>query len=403
LDHEHEKALHPIMSASNPVSPSSLSILEKLIGYDTTSSRSNLELISYAKELLEARGITCTVVSSEDGTKANLFAHVGPTGVPGILLSGHTDVVPVANQKWASPPFEATLKDGRVYGRGACDMKGFIACALLTMLSAKDKHLLRPLQLALSYDEEVGCIGVRRLLDHLHAGSIKPLLCVVGEPTQMKLVLGHKGKSSLTAQCHGHEAHSSQAPSFPNAIHLASALVEKLRHAQEEIQRSGAYDGAFDVPFSTVHVGTIHGGTALNIVPNLCSIEFEVRDLPGDNITNIIDGIRADASDIGKAFSQPGKPALIEINESNYYPPLDTSPTIDAVNFLGSLLPVSDVAGKVAYGTEGGLFSRRLDTPVAVCGPGSIDQAHKPDEYVTLEQLEACEQFLLRVLQSLSS
>lgn len=341
------------MTGFNSLSPDSLSILERLIAFDTTSSRSNLDLISYVKELLEGKGIACTLVGSEDGTKANLFAQVGPTDRPGILLSGHTDVVPVANQNWSSPPFVATVKEGRVHGRGACDMKGFIACSLLTMLVAKDMHLARPLQLALSYDEEVGCIGVRRLLDHLHASSIKPLLCIVGEPTQMQLVLGHKGKSSLTAHCRGHEAHSSQAPQFPNAIHLASAFVEKLRQAQQKICDSGAYDEAFDVPFSTIHVGKINGGTALNIVPNLCTVEFEVRDLPGDDIANIIDSIRSDAAVIADTFSMAGKPAFMNLEVDNYYPSLDTSPTIEAVSFLSKLLPQSGNVRKVAYGTEG--------------------------------------------------
>lgn len=383
------------------MTPSSLDILRRLIAFDTTSALSNLELIKYVRGLLTDRGITCEIVQSDDGRKANLFASVGPTGIPGIILSGHTDVVPVEGQQWSSPPFVATIRDDKVYGRGSCDMKGFVACAITLMLRAAGEQLARPLHLALSYDEEIGCIGVRRLLDHLHASALRPLLCIVGEPTQMQVALGHKGKTTLRAHCHGHEGHSSLAPHFPNAIHLAADFVGLLRATQSQLVESGAHDSAYDVPYTTVHVGKINGGTALNIVPNSCTVDFEIRNLPDDDARCIVEKLREEAEAVARSLSQQAKTARIEVEQVNDYPGLDTSPTIEAISFIGKLLPASDSHGKVAFGTEGGLFAQRLDVPVIVCGPGSIEQAHKPDEYISLAQLKACDAFLERLLTSI--
>lgn len=380
---------------------SSLDILHRLIAFDTTSALSNLELIHYVRGLMADSGISCEVVQSEDGRKANLFASVGPPGTPGIVLSGHTDVVPVEGQQWSSSPFVATVRDNRVYGRGSCDMKGFVACAIALMLRAAGERLTRPLHLALSYDEEIGCIGVRRLLDHLHASVLRPLLCIVGEPTQMQIALGHKGKTTLRAHCHGHEGHSSLAPHFPNAIHLAADFVGILKATQADLARAGAYDAAYDVPYTTVHVGKINGGTALNIVPNNCTVDFEIRNLPDDDTRRIVEELRTQAEAVAQTLSQQSRPARINIEQVNDYPGLDTSPTVDAVRFISKLLPASDRQGKVAFGTEGGLFAQRLDVPVIVCGPGSIEQAHKPDEYISLDQLKECDAFLERILLSL--
>lgn len=380
---------------------SSLDILCRLIAFNTTSALSNLELITYVRSLFADRGIACEIVQSDDGRKANLFASVGPIGTPGILLSGHTDVVPVEGQNWSFPPFIATVRDDRVYGRGSCDMKGFVACAIALMLRAANERLSRPLHLALSYDEEIGCIGVRRLLDHLHTSALRPLLCIVGEPTQMHLALGHKGKTTLRAHCHGHEGHSSLAPHFPNAIHLAADLVGLLRATQSRLVESGAHDPAYDVPYTTVHVGKINGGTALNIVPNSCTVDFEIRNLPDDDARRIVETLREQVEAVAQSVSKPDKTARIELAQLNDYPGLDTSPTIEAVRFIGKLLPASDSHGKVAFGTEGGLFAQRLDVPVIVCGPGSIEQAHKPDEYISLAQLNACDVFLGRLLTSI--
>ena len=217
----------------------------------------------------------------------------------------------------------------------------------------------------------------------------------------MQVALGHKGKTTLRAHCHGHEGHSSLAPHFPNAIHLAADFVGLLRATQSQLVESGAHDSAYDVPYTTVHVGKINGGTALNIVPNSCTVDFEIRNLPDDDARCIVEKLREEAEAVARSLSQQAKTARIEVEQVNDYPGLDTSPTIEAISFIGKLLPASDSHGKVAFGTEGGLFAQRLDVPVIVCGPGSIEQAHKPDEYISLAQLKACDAFLERLLTSI--
>ncbi|PAU54336.1 acetylornithine deacetylase [Pseudomonas indica] len=380
-----------------------LDILKRLIAFETVSSESNLALIDYVRALLASKGIESLIVRDESGRKANLFASVGPRDVPGILLSGHTDVVPAVGQAWTLPAFQATVRDGRIYGRGSCDMKGFIALAVDVMLIAADAPLTRPLQLALSHDEEIGCVGVRRLLDVLHLAPVRPMLCIVGEPTEMQFVLGHKGKGSYRARCRGQEAHSSLAPRSANAIHLACDFIATLREGQRRLEQQGAHDAAYDVPYSTVHVGQITGGKALNIVPNLCTLDFEVRNLPADDLDQFIERMRENAEAIVAEARRLSSVAAIEIETLNVYPGLDTHPSVEAVRFLKSFAPAGTRTAKVSFGTEGGLFSQRLDVPVVVCGPGSIEQAHKPDEFVELSQMDAGERFLDGLLGSLKA
>ncbi|MHC8290501.1 acetylornithine deacetylase [Pseudomonas sp. XS1P51] len=376
-------------------------LLDRLIAFDTVSVNSNLDLIEYVRLMLSAHGIESTLVKDETGSKANLFASVGPEGVPGILLSGHTDVVPAAGQAWTVAPFKATQADGRIYGRGTCDMKGFIAVAIDTLLTAKNLPLKRPLQLALSYDEEIGCVGVRRLLDLLEKSPRQPFLCVVGEPTMMQFAVGHKGKTSCRVHCHGQEAHSSLSPLATNAIHLASDFVSGLRREQQRLASAGARDAEYDVPYTTLHVGTINGGKALNIVPNLCTLDFEIRNLPADDPQPLLDHLESLAESIAKEARTLSPVSAVHIETLNDYPGLDTSPTLDAVRLLERFVPPSTRRIKVAFGTEGGMISERLGVPVVVCGPGSIEQAHKPDEYVEISQLKACEDFLAKLAQSL--
>jgi len=373
-------------------------LLRTLIGFPTVSADSNLALIQHVQGLLEGAGIACRLVLDESGCKANLFASVGPGDVPGVLLSGHTDVVPVAGQAWTLPPFEGTLKEGRIHGRGACDMKGFVACAVVALLdAARGEPLKRPLQLALSHDEEIGCVGVRRLLDVLEMAPVRPFLCIVGEPTNMQVALGHKGKAALRAHCHGQEGHSSLAPRHVNAIHLASDLVGALRASQRRLAEEGAHDAAYDIPYTTLHVGRIDGGKALNIVPNLCTLDFEIRHLPADDPASLVAALQETADSLVREAQQTSAKAAIEIETVNAYPGLDTHPSVEAVRFLQTLVEPGTAQLKVAFGTEGGLFANRLDTPVVVCGPGSIEQAHKPDEYVEISQLEACDALLGRL------
>ncbi|MCK9747020.1 acetylornithine deacetylase [Pseudomonas syringae pv. syringae] len=383
------------------MSPRAMEILKRLIAFDTVSSEPNMALIEYVRELLASKGIESLIVKDETGKKANLFASTGPRDVPGVLLSGHTDVVPAAGQAWTMPPFQATLRDGRIYGRGTCDMKGFIALAIDAMLNAADMPLMRPLQLALSHDEEIGCVGVRRLLDVLHLAPVRPFLCVVGEPTLMQFAVGHKGKASYRTFCRGQEAHSSLAPRAVNAIHLASDFIAELRKSQKQIEQQGARDEGYDIPYSTVHIGRIDGGKALNIVPNLCTMEFEFRNLPGDNPDLLLEQLRERAEVLVREARQLSGVADIEIEVMNEYPALETHPSVEAVRMLHAFAEPGTQHIKVSYGTEGGLFAGRLNVPVVVCGPGSIEQAHKPDEFIDESQMDAGERFLQSLLGSL--
>ncbi|WP_454845891.1 acetylornithine deacetylase [Pseudomonas farris] len=381
--------------------PRVLDMLKRLMAFDTVSSESNMALIEYVRDLLLSKGIESLIVKDETGKKANLFASTGPKELPGILLSGHTDVVPAAGQAWTFPAFQATVQDGRIYGRGSCDMKGFIALAIDAMLDAADHSLSRPLQIALSHDEETGCVGVRRLLDVLHLAPVRPFLCLIGEPTNMQFVLGHKGKGSYRTYCRGLEAHSSLAPRSVNAIHVACDFIAALRQSQQQLQAQGAQDADYDVPYSTVHVGQIVGGKALNIVPNLCTLDFEVRNLPADNLDQFLEQMRERAEVIVREAKKLSSVAAIEIETVNVYPGLDTHPSVEAVRFLKNFAAPDTGTAKVSFGTEGGLFKQRLDVPVVVCGPGSIEQAHKPDEFIEISQMEAGERFLEGLLGSL--
>jgi acetylornithine deacetylase len=316
------------------------------------------------------------------------------------VLSGHTDVVPVAGQAWTRPAFALTEEDGRLYGRGSADMKGFIACALHALLEAAGKPLLRPLQLALSYDEEIGCIGVRRLLDVLEAGPVRPFLCVIGEPTLMQLATGHKGKTALHATCHGREGHSAQAPLTVSALHLGVDLVQELRQLQHTLSTQGAQDPAYDVPYTTLHVGLFNAGVALNIVPKRCDMDFEIRTIAADTAQDLVDLLQQAASRITARAQATAPEAHIQLEEVNAYPGLETSPTADAVAFVKSFWPQSETV-KLAFGTEGGLFTSRLGVPVVVCGPGSISRAHKADEFVEVEQLAQCDAFLAQLVAHL--
>ena len=373
----------------------SITLLSKLIAFDTTSYKSNLDLILYIKDLFEQQNIRVELNFNSEKNKANLLASIGPIDQAGILLSGHSDVVPVEGQQWTSPAFEATEKNGNIYGRGTADMKGFLACAIITMLKASQLQLKRPLHLCISYDEEIGCIGVRGILDQLASTIISPIMCVIGEPTMMQLALAHKGKTVFRAKCCGEEGHSALAPKYVNAIHVASKLVESLQNVQQYLREQGHQDKGYDIPYTTVHVGKIAGGTALNIVPNLCVVDYEIRHLAQDNSTVIQEQI---LQDIRQDFKQH-----IDVEEVNQYPGLKTHSTIEAVQFIQSLLPEETSMGNISFGTEGGLFQAKLNCPVVVCGPGDIDVAHKPDEFVPIEQMHQCDIFLQKLLTSITA
>jgi len=379
-----------------------LEILDRLIAFDTVSHRSNLDLISYVGELLSDAGVEITLIKNKVGTKANLYATIGPKDKAGVLLSGHTDVVPVEGQNWTVPPFALTQKDGRLYGRGTADMKGFLASALSCALSASHKPLKTPLHLALSYDEEIGCIGVRSLIDMLKDAPFRPLFCIVGEPTGMAIATGHKGKMALHADCIGKEAHSALAPTGLNAIHLAADFIAELRDIQAEIVKNGAEDADYDVPYTTVHVGKINGGLVVNIVPNLCTLDFEIRNIAQDDPALILAQMRNAADKITEMARTLAPEAAININTAFTYPGLNTPTDAQVVLFVKSLTGANGTI-KVAFGTEGGLFDRELDIPTVICGPGSMAQGHKPDEYVSLDQLDKCDAALSVLIDRLTT
>jgi len=386
---------------TNLTTTASLRHLQSLVAFPSISLQPNTALIAYVEELLNTHGIqTERFEDPQDPTRTNLFASVGPSHEPGVLLSGHTDVVPTQGQPWDSDPFILTAQGNKLVGRGTADMKGFIACALTAICHASTQPLQRPLQLALSFDEEIGCVGVRHMLKALEHKTTAPFLCIVGEPTLMQIGTGHKGKSVYRAQCNGQAGHSGLAPLFSNAIHTASDLVSALREVQQEIAQHGSTDAGYSVPYTTVHVGVIQGGTALNIVPSTCTVDFEVRHISQDDPDDILQRILHKLTQrmaTNESTALPGSPAVQapDIALTNSYPSLDTPNTAPAVQLLTKLLPSNTATTKVDYGTEGGLFQQSWrTTPVLVCGPGSITVAHKANEYVETEQLQACDKML---------
>ncbi|MCR6497970.1 acetylornithine deacetylase [Shinella sp. CPCC 101442] len=381
--------------------PSTPEILARLIAEPTVSRMSNLALLDYVESLLRPAGARIERFVHPDGSRANLFATIGPDGPDGVVLSGHTDVVPVEGQAWSGDPFALTLRDGRFYGRGAADMKGFVASALRAILLASERPLKRPLHLALSYDEEIGCIGVRGMIEALAVRPERPALCIVGEPTGMRIATGHKGKLALRACCHGQEGHSALAPNALNALHLGAAFIQALQARQQELADHGARDDDYDIPYSTIHAGMMHGGTALNIVPNRCEIDFEIRNIAEDDPSSILAGIEADAETIARPYRNRFPMACIEIEPVSGYPGLNTGADAPAVRLLKRILG-DDATLKVAFGTEGGLFDRDLGISTAVCGPGFMDQGHKPDEFVSVEQLARCDTMLSRLVEELA-
>jgi len=374
-------------------------ILARLIAFPTISRDPNAALIDYVTQLLRPTGARITRLDNTVGTKANLYASIGPAD-GGVMLSGHTDVVPVEGQAWTRPPFELTQTNGKLYGRGTTDMKGFCASAIAAFLNAAQKDLKTPLHLALSYDEEIGCIGVRSLVEMLANAPQKPDFAIIGEPTSMAVATGHKGKIALKATCKGAEIHSALAPLALNALHLAMDFGQAIRDMQAEIADTGQRDGDYDVPYTTLHIGKINGGVALNIVPNHAELDFEIRNLAEDDPNAILQNLRDRSAHI---VAKTGRPeASINITESFSYPGLGTPPSADIVTMMKSLTGANNTI-KVAFGTEAGLFSSQAGIPSIVCGPGSMMQGHKPDEFVSIEQLDRCDAMLAALTDRLAA
>ncbi len=385
------------------MTPEISEILSRLIGFPTVSLQPNLELLDYVESLLLPAGIAVRRFAHADGTRANLWATVGPEIDGGIVLSGHSDVVPVTGQNWSSNPFVLRKDEGRWYGRGAVDMKGFVAVSIHTMLAAVGRDLKRPLHLALSYDEELGCLGVRGMIGSLANEPLRPAFCLIGEPTGMRIATGHKGKTALRACCHGHAGHSALAPEALNALHLGAAFLNRLQARQTELASGRAQDADYAIPYTTIHAGIMRGGEALNIVPATCEIDFEVRHIAADDPKAIIATLITDAKAIVAPHLSRFPKAAIEIETISGYPGLNTPADDPTVALLSSLLGTDLPTIKVAYGTEGGLFAEGLDIPVLICGPGDMAQGHKPDEYVELSQIEACRRLHQRLLDFLQN
>ena len=390
------------MSETESMNGDIRAMIDRLIAFDTTSRNSNLELIHYVRDYLADLGVASHLTFDDSKRKANLYATLGPTDRGGIALSGHTDVVPVDGQDWSSDPWTVRDQDGCLYGRGTCDMKSFIAIALAYAPRFLERRLALPIHYCLSYDEEVGCIGVPRLIAFLEQQPVKPVACIVGEPTDMKVIVGHKGKGSYRCHVRGREAHSSLAPNAVNAIEKAAKVISKLADMAADKAKNGPFDEDYDVPHTTVHCGLVQGGTALNIVPAECSFEFEFRHLPADDPAALLAEIQTYAQrEIEPAMHAIAPESGFTWEEMSVIPGLDLAPDAEVVTMVKALAG-ANATSKVAFGTEAGQFNDG-GIPAVICGPGSIEQAHKPDEFVSLEQLALCERFMDRLLDRVTA
>ncbi len=378
-------------------------MIRRLVAFPTVSRDSNLALVEWVRRYLEDLGATTALTFDDERRKANLFATLpardGNARRGGIVLSGHTDVVPVDGQPWETDPFEATLAGDRLHGRGVTDMKSFSAIALAFVPEFLRRGLARPLHFALSYDEEIGCIGVRRLIADVVGKGIAPTGCIVGEPTGMRLVVAHKGRKTWRCRVRGHEAHSSLTPLGVNAVQVACELVAWITQRERAYRDGHRHDPAYDVPYTTPHVGVIQGGTALNIVPRDCFFEFEIRHLPFDDPDAFFADLRRYADSLVPAMQAVDPAAYIEFDPLSGMSGFDNDGR-SSIADIGRACCGSDVAHKVSFGSEAALF-HDASMPAVICGPGHIEQAHQPNEWVSLEQLARCEAFMRRLAEHL--
>ena len=369
-------------------------ILTKLVSFDTVSRNSNMPCIMWVKHYLDELGVEAELVPNEDGTKANLWATIGPQDVPGYILSGHTDVVPVDGQPWSTDPFVVTERDGLLFGRGTADMKGFLAVCLAMVPYMLKADLKQPIHLAFSYDEEVGCLGVRSLLERLKSLPVTPLGCFVGEPSEMKTIVGQKSSVRLWVDVVGREAHSSLVPMGVNAVEWAARVVTRVREYEEKLEDSGPRDDCYDVHHTTMQVGVFNGGAVPNVVPKDARFTFEVRAIGEDNPLEIAQSI----ADWAKNTLEPkmkriAPEAGFHFEQTTDVPGFDID-LDDALVLLSRQLSGEDGIAKVSYATEAGLFTRTVGVPTVVIGPGSIEQAHKVDEFIAVSELQKCATFL---------
>ncbi len=377
-------------------------MVERLIAFNTVSRDSNLGLIEWVRDYLQGLGAKTRLTHDASGKKANLFATLGDSDKPGLILSGHTDVVPVDGQDWNTDPFVATERDGKLFARGSADMKGFIGIALTQapkfLAALNENRLDAPLHYALSYDEEVGCLGVRGLIRDLEENGIRPAGCVVGEPTSMQPIIAHKGTHRFRCSVHGREAHSSYVTHGVNAIEYAARLVVFIRQIADRLAQIEQRDYGFTVPYSTLSTGLIHGGIAANVVPKDCVFQFDMRTLPQASPDALHQEIRAYAETLAAEMRRIDPNSGIDLQWMSQTAGLAAAET-DAIVQWAMRLSQNTTVGKVCYGTEAGLF-QKMGVPTVICGPGDIAEAHRPDEFVALDQLAQCESFMDRILQT---
>ena len=370
-------------------------VLCELIRYESVSENANLDIVSYIERAFAAAGIQSRRIPSSDGRKASLLATIGPRDRPGFVLSAHTDVVPVAGQTWSMPAFAGVVVDNRVYGRGATDMKGFLAVVLASLPDLVRAATAKPIHLAFSYDEEVGCRGAPDLVQELIRSVAPPVLAIVGEPTGMRVVRAHKGKSARRLTVTGRAGHSAMPHRAANAVDAAVAIAHALRNmAKEEVERGG--DAAFDPPFTTIHVGSLHGGGAVNMVPDHAVLEYEIRLMPGRDVREIqarIDAIVAQERD---RLRLDAPEADIVSEELSSYPGLDMRADSEAARIVARLANDKMPSTTVAFGTEAGLYAA-AGIPTLVCGPGDMARGHKADEWIGFDELLAARAMLDRL------
>jgi acetylornithine deacetylase len=388
--------------AMTSIATNTINLLHKLIGFKTVSSDSNKEMIAFICDYLSSFGVEAVISSNKNANKANLYATIGPQQAGGLMLAGHSDVVPVEGQNWATDPFVAKLHDGRVYGRGACDMKGFIAASLALVPILTKRDLGIPVHLAFTYDEEIGCFGAQELTATLSTSPYRPLYCIVGEPTGMRIVNGHKGKLSIDCTVTGAECHSAYNDRGVNAVEIAAEVITYFRSLQSRIKRDGRSDSRFDPPYTTIHTGVIRGGVARNIVPGDCQFEVEIRNLPGDDPMNLMNEVKKlSAENLFPEMHQIFSGSTVNFDLQSEIPALSPDDTHD---FLHHVSPssASNQHNVVSFATEAGLY-QRSGIQAIVCGPGHIIQAHKPNEYVELTQLDLCNKFLMNIIDEIET
>ncbi len=372
------------------------SILRDLIAFPTVSADSNLAMINYMADLLHNAGAQVDVITAPCGTKANLFATLGPVQDGGIVLSGHSDVVPVADQIWSSDPFEMVEKDGRLYGRGACDMKGFIAATLALAPQFANQTKTRPLHVAFTYDEEIGCFGAKHLAETLVARGLSPSAAIIGEPTQMHIIEGHKGCYEYSTHFHGLEGHGSAPDLGVNAVEMAVRYVGRLLELKDQLRSMAPAASRYDPPWTTLNTGAIHGGTAHNVIASRAQVDWEMRPVQSSDADFVKTALHTLCQDDLLPQMRAVFPdARIELETIGEVAGLIPTQTNEARQIIQELTGANG-ADLVAFGTEAGIF-QALGMDVVVCGPGSIEQAHKADEYVAVDQLAQCLTMLERL------